>query len=133
MLSFEAFSPVAGIPIYIQIILHVKRGIAAGTVTDGEEIPSRRVLSALLGINPNTAQKAYRLLEEEGLIESRAGAKSYVRVSAGTVKTVRRELLLREVKGTVYTLKEMGLSREEALAYVRDFWDEPAEQEESHD
>ncbi len=73
------------------------------------------------------------ILEEEGLIESRAGAKSYVRVSAGTVETVRRELLLREVKGTVYTLKEMGLSREEALAYVRDFWDEPAEQEESHD
>jgi DNA-binding transcriptional regulator YhcF (GntR family) len=133
MLSFDAFSPVAGIPIYIQIILHVKRGIAAGTVTDGEEIPSRRVLSALLGINPNTAQKAYRLLEEVGLIESRAGAKSYIRVSAGTVETVRRELLLREVKGTVYTLKEMGLSREEALAYVRDFWDEPAEQEESHD
>ncbi len=133
MISFEAFSPAAGVPIYIQIILHIKRGIAAGTVTDGEEIPSRRVLSALLGINPNTAQKAYRLLEEEGLIESRAGAKSYVRISAETVESVRRELLLREVKGTVRTLKEMGLSREEALAYVRDFWDEPAEQEESHD
>ena len=102
MISFEAFSPAAGVPIYIQIILHIKRGIAAGTVTDGEEIPSRRVLSALLGINPNTAQKAYRLLEEEGLIESRAGAKSYVRISAETVESVRRELLLREVKGTVY-------------------------------
>lgn len=133
MISFEAFTPAPGIPIYIQIILHIKRGIASGSITDGEEMPSRRVLSALLGINPNTAQKAYRLLEEEGLIESHAGAKSYVRISPDTVETVRRELLLREVRGTVRTLKEMGLSREEALAYVRDFWKEPSEQEESHD
>ena len=133
MISFESFTPAAGIPIYLQIILHIQRGIAAGTVTDGEEMPSRRVLSALLGINPNTAQKAYRMLEEEGLIESRAGAKSYVRLTPETVEAIRKKLLLREIQGTVRTLKEMGLTREEALAYVRDFWDEPAEQEDQHD
>lgn len=133
MISFESFTPAAGIPIYLQIISHIQRGIAAGTVTDGDEMPSRRVLSALLGINPNTAQKAYRILEEEGLIESRAGAKSYVRVTPETVEAIRKRLLLREIQSTVHTLKEMGLTREEALAYVRDFWDEPAEQEDGHD
>ena len=102
-------------------------------MTDGDEMPSRRVLSALLGINPNTAQKAYRMLEEEGLIESRAGAKSYVRVTPETVEAIRKRLLLREIQSTVHTLKEMGLTREEALAYVRDFWDVPAEQEDGHD
>ena len=62
MVSFSSFSMEAGVPIYLQIMLHLKRGIVAGTVTDGDELPSRRVLSSLLGVNPNTVQKAYRML-----------------------------------------------------------------------
>ena len=76
MISFESFIMEDGMPIYLQIILFVKRGIIAGVIADGEELPSRRVLSALLGVNPNTVQKAYRMLEEEGLIQSHSGAKS---------------------------------------------------------
>ena len=78
MISFDSFVMEEGVPLYQQILLYVKRGIAGGTIQDGDELPSRRVLSALLGVNPNTVQKAYRLLEEEGLIQSRSGAKSCV-------------------------------------------------------
>ena len=78
MLSFDSFVLEDGMPIYLQILLFVKRGIIAGTIADGDELPSRRVLSALLGVNPNTVQKAYRLLEEEGLVQSHSGAKSYM-------------------------------------------------------
>ena len=83
MISFADFHPREGPPIYQQIILHIKRGAAAGTVVHGDELPSRRTLSALLGVNPNTVQKAYRLLEEEGLIQSHAGAKSCMVLSPG--------------------------------------------------
>ena len=76
MVSFDAFRAVDGTPVYLQIIRYIKRGAVAGTIRDGDELPSRRVLSALLGINPNTVQKAFHLLEEEQLIESRTGAKS---------------------------------------------------------
>ena len=65
MISFDDFLMEDGIPIYLQIILWLKRGIASGQIRDGDELPSRRVLSARLGVNPNTVQKAYRLLEEE--------------------------------------------------------------------
>ena len=68
MISFDSFVMEEGVPLYQQILLYVKRGIAGGTIQDGDELPSRRVLSALLGVNPNTVQKAYRLLEEEGQI-----------------------------------------------------------------
>ena len=64
MISFENFVPAQGSPIYMQIILHIKRGAAAGTVKDGDELPSRRMLSALLGVNPNTVQKAYRMSQK---------------------------------------------------------------------
>ena len=63
MISFDGFTIEDGSPIYLQIILYIKRCIIAGTIVDGDELPSRRVLSALLGVNPNTIQKAYRLLE----------------------------------------------------------------------
>ena len=66
MISFENFHSVDGVPIYLQMIRHVKQGLAAGTVQNGDELPSRRILSAMLAVNPNTVQKAYRQLEEEG-------------------------------------------------------------------
>ena len=50
MISFEYFEMENGIPIYLQILLYIKRGIVAGTIKDNDELPSRRVLSALLGV-----------------------------------------------------------------------------------
>jgi GntR family transcriptional regulator len=62
LISFAELVLGAGMPIYLQIILYIKRGMAAGTIQNGDEMPSSRVLSALLVVNPNTIQKAYRLV-----------------------------------------------------------------------
>lgn len=123
MISFDDLRIEEGIPIYLQILLHVKRGIAAGRIRDGDALPSRRVVSAYLGVNPNTVQKAYRMLEEEGLIQSHSGAKSLMVVQEDTVQRVRRELLEQELKKTVDAMKQMGLSREEALEWMETFWE----------
>lgn len=126
---FDGFSPVEGSPLYRQIIRHIQRGLAAGTIRYGDELPSRRTLSALLGVNPNTVQKAYRLLEEEGIITSHTGAKSLVAADARTVERVRRELLSEEAGALVRAMREMGVDREEALAEIRRLWDAPPEAE----
>ena len=126
---FDGFSPVEGNPLYRQIIRHIQRGLAAGTIRYGDELPSRRTLSALLGVNPNTVQKAYRLLEEEGIITSHTGAKSLVAADAQTVERVRRELLSEEAGALVRAMREMGVDREEALDEIRRLWDAPPEAE----
>lgn len=123
MISFEQFSMTDGSPIYMQILLYIKRGIIAGYIVDGAELPSRRVLSALLGVNPNTVQKAYKLLEEEGLIQSRTGAKSCVVVTAEKAAEIRAELLETDAKEAVAKLKQMGVSKEEAHDLIERFWD----------
>lgn len=123
MISFEGFAIAAGSPIYLQILDYIKRGIASGRVRDQDVMPSRRVLSALLGVNPNTIQKAYRLLEEEGLIASQTGAKSYVLVDEGKVSRIRAELLERDAVALVRAMKETGLGKEEALRLVEDIWE----------
>ena len=129
MISFENFLMQDGSPIYLQILLYIKRGIIAGIIKDGDELPSRRVLSALLGVNPNTVQKAYKMLEDEGLIQSRTGAKSYVVVTEEKLQEIRTELLEDDAKGAVQSLKLMGVTREEAHGLIDKYWDEDKRQE----
>lgn len=123
MVSFKDFFMQDGISIYLQILLYIKRGIIAGNIQDGEELPSRRMLSALLGINPNTVQKAYKLLEDEGLIQSRTGAKSCVVVTEQKLKEIRNELLEEDAKKVIYALKQMGITREEAHMLIDNCWE----------
>mgnify|MGYP000625748603 CR=1 FL=1 len=126
---FDGFVPAEGSPLYRQIIRHIQRGLVAGTIRFGDELPSRRTLSALLGVNPNTVQKAYRILEEEGIITSHTGAKSLVAADEETVERVRRALLAEEAGGLVRAMRQMGVSQEEALAEIRRLWDGPLETE----
>ncbi len=123
MITFEHFKLEEGRPIYQQLLLYIKRGIIAGSIVNGDELPSRRVLSALLSINPNTVQKAYRMLEEEGLIASHTGAKSYVAVTEEKIEQVRRELLQSDAKSIVSAMKQMGLSQAEAIELISKNWD----------
>lgn len=124
MVSFEQFQMEDGSPIYLQIVSFVQRGIVAGTITDGDEMPSRRVLSALIGVNPNTIQKAYRQLEDDGIIESRSGAKSYVTITLASTRTIRGRLLSKETAALVQNMKQMGISMEEAISLVAEAWSE---------
>lgn len=129
MISFNEFTMQEGSPIYQQILLYIKRGVIAGTIENGDELPSRRVLSALLGVNPNTVQKAYRLLEEEKLIESLQGSKSTMVLTAEKVAIIREELLEADAKGAVLKLKQMGVSKEEAISLINKYWENSSEEE----
>ena len=60
MISFDDFCSVEGVPTYLQMIRHVKQGLAADVMQNGEKLLSRRLLSTTLAVNPNTAQKGYR-------------------------------------------------------------------------
>ncbi len=124
MVSFDNFIMEDGTPIYQQIVLYLKRGMVSGAVTNGDELPSRRVLSALLGVNPNTVQKAYRILEDEDLIQSHAGAKSYVAVGDDTVERLRGELLREDIRALVIAMRQTGVSKETALNLIQEMWEE---------
>ena len=62
-------------PVYLQLVRYVHLQICRGVLRDGDALPSRRELAVLLGINPNTAQKAYstqetvRMAEENGRLQ----------------------------------------------------------------
>ena len=128
MISFDSFRMEAGTPIYQQILCFIQRGAVAGVIRDGDELPSRRVLSALLGVNPNTVQKAYRLLEDEGLIRSHTGAKSCMVLDDDALARIRAALLAHEARRAVAALKQMGLTKDEALTLLETHWEEEEEE-----
>lgn len=124
MVSFEKMIIEDGMPIYLQILIYIKRGIVSGSIKNKEELPSRRVLSALMGVNPNTVQKAYKILEDEGLIESHSGAKSYVNLNEEKIATVKAELLKNDISTAVSALKQMGLNCEDSIELIKKYWNE---------
>ncbi len=127
MIDFGAFRAEDGTPIYLQIIKYLKQGVVSGAVADGDELPSRRVLSALLGLNPNTVQKACRMLEEEGLLVSHAGAKSCVRVTPELRERVRAELIRSDAVAATSAFRRMGVPLEEAIELVKRAYEEAEE------
>lgn len=127
MIDFGAFRAEDGTPIYLQIIKYLKQGVVSGAVADGDELPSRRVVSALLGLNPNTVQKACRMLEEEGLLVSHAGAKSCVRVTPELRERVRAELIRSDAVAAASAFRRMGVPLEEAIELVKRAYEEAEE------
>lgn len=71
-------NPGSGTPLYLQLIELLKHSIATGAVKAGEQLPSVRKMAEDLLINPNTVVRAYRDLENEGIVELRHGSGVFV-------------------------------------------------------
>lgn len=76
-------------PIYEQLYNGIVRLSALGAMLPGEQLPSVRSLAQELGVNPNTVQKAYQLLERDGLIVSAPGKGSFLADQGGKLNEKR--------------------------------------------
>jgi GntR family transcriptional regulator len=68
----------SGVPVYRQIVDQVRGAIAAGSLGDGDQLPTVRQLAVDLAINPNTVVRAYRELEYGGLLETHQGTGTFI-------------------------------------------------------
>ena len=106
-------------PVYIQIVKRIKGDIISGKLQNGDALPSRRELAISLEINPNTVQKAYKILEDEGITSTENTAKSLVSVSEETIKT---ELALESALSFIEAMKEMNIDEKEAAELLHSIW-----------
>ena len=95
-------------PIYAQITDGLRQQIASGILQPGDKLPSVRELATALAINPNTIQRAYRELEQAGLIATVAGKGCFV-CAAPTDPNAE---LLAQFDRIAATLLAAGISRE---------------------
>ena len=104
-------------PIYEQIKDGLRKLIVTGAMAPDEKLPSVRSLATQLSINPNTIQRAYNELENEGYIYSVPGKGSFAAGNAGADEARRRELK-DKVRELVAELRYLGVSQEELQALM---------------
>jgi GntR family transcriptional regulator len=68
----------SGLPIYLQIIEQIKQQIAGETLKPGDQLPTVRALAQELRVNFNTVARAYRMLDEAGVISTQQGRGTYI-------------------------------------------------------
>lgn len=110
--------------VYMQIIQHVKRKILNQTITAYTPLPSRRELASLLSINPNTVQKTYKLMEEEGILRTISNVKSVVYVDDAIMKRLRIEMIQEHIDAFIVHCKECGMPFQQVVAMLSERWDD---------
>jgi GntR family transcriptional regulator len=100
---FFSIDPNNGVAIYEQIVRQVKFAIAQGTLLPGQLLPSVRVLSQRLAINPNTIARAFQQLQSDGAIESLRGRGLVVCANATEPCRAARIVILEERIRSVLT------------------------------
>jgi len=119
-------------PVYVQVIRHFKEQIAKGFFEPGQEVPSRRELANQLKINPNTAQRAYKEMEEQGLIFTEGNMPSCITKDEAVLKSVREELIIEAVDLFLGSIKAINVPLSEVLQLVEKKYEaESGETEES--
>jgi len=97
----------SGLPLYLQIVEGFKRLILSGVIAENERLPSVRELASTLAINPNTIQRAYRELENEGFAGSSPG-KGIFAVGSNSLKEREAEIIYNDIGKEIQKLLDIG-------------------------
>lgn len=106
-------------PVYVQVVQHFKEQIARESYEPGQEIPSRRELANQLKINPNTAQRAYKEMEEAGLIYTEGNNPSRITKDEKVLRNVRTELIEDAVESFITAVDPVNIPIDDLIEIVK--------------
>lgn len=112
-------------PISNQIVDNIKALVVSGVMTSGEKLPSVRDMASELTVNPNTVQKAFKILEHQGYIYTSPGRGTFVQdmeeivVTESEIAEVRRYL-----EESLNKMFYLGISKEKARKIIEDMLEE---------
>ena len=106
-------------PVYIQLVDHFKASIVNGHYTPGQTVPSRRELARMLQINPNTAQRAYKLMEKQKLLETDGNARSTITEDQARIDALTNEMVGQAVDDFVRAVRPARLPMDRLLALIK--------------
>lgn len=115
-------------PVYEQLYEGIARQISTGELAVREKLPAVREVAKQLGINPNTVQKTYSLLEQAGLIYSIPAKGSYVSSREEAVQAIRTEAL-EKLGAAMKAARKSGVALEEANGLAAKIWSEERNEE----
>jgi GntR family transcriptional regulator len=115
-------------PIYLQIMEQVRHGVATGDLQPGDQLPTVRQLATDLRVNFNTVARAYRMLDEAGLISTQQGRGTYIwrRPTPEAAMRLRMDTLESRVRYFLSDAARLGYTSrevEEMLTKNLEMWD----------
>ncbi len=122
----------SGLPIYIQIVNQIQQQVAGGTLKPGTQLPTVRALASELRINFNTVARAYRLLDDAGVISTQQGRGTFILVKPPpeVEKKLREETLEALARQYIGEAKRLNFSNAEISQMLCDqlkSWNETQE------
>ncbi|HVS47184.1 MAG TPA: GntR family transcriptional regulator [Verrucomicrobiae bacterium] len=100
------------VPVYVQLAEQVLHALARGSLRNGDRLPAVRDVAAMLGVNPNTVNRAYSELQREGVLETKRGRGTFVaKGGRGRSKPAR---------GQLDDLAERYVARARSLGFERE-------------
>ena len=100
----------SGVPIYVQLVEQVQQLVINGKLQPGDQLPTVRQLASELRVNFNTVARAYRMLDEAGLISTQQGRGTYIldAPGGGLADRLKAETLEVQVARFLSELKRQG-------------------------
>ena len=105
----------SGIPIYVQVVERIKERLAAGKLKPGDQLPTVRSMALELRVNFNTIARAYRILDESGIISTQQGRGTYIleMPTPEVAGNIRLEALKELTRRYLADAERLGISPEE--------------------
>ncbi len=112
----------SGIPIYLQVVDRIKEMIANGRLQPGDQLPTVRSLALELRVNFNTVARAYRILDEAGIISTQQGRGTYILEAPPpeAAEGIRRQALEAVAQRYLADGLRLGATPEELIAILND-------------
>ena len=108
-------------PIYIHIAKHNKMKIISQEIKSGDQLPTVRELAEEAGVNPNTMQRAFSELEQEGMVFSKRTSGRFVTEDEKLIKQKRHELATEELQSFVQNMHHIGFDTSDIIAVLESY------------
>ncbi len=110
-------------PVYIQIIRNIKQKVVTDDLKMGERLPSRREMAVIMNVNPNTVQKAYKEMEEMGLINTVKNNQSTITEDENFVRQIRQSLINEATDIFIEQMKAINVGKDEITNIINEKYD----------
>lgn len=108
------------VPIYYQVVEEIKRKLLCGELRPGEKLLSARDMAFFYKINPNTAARVYKELEQQEFCFTKRGMGTYLTESQEKIEELRKEKAEAFAGQCVRGILELGFSKEELQKMILD-------------
>jgi len=121
-------------PIYVQIMEQIRQLVANGELQQGDQLPTVRQLATELRVNFNTVARAYRMLDEAGLISTQQGRGTYIweTPSEETNARLRQRRLAELTEKYFDDVQRLGYRPEEVAKAIKEQWDAWKQEQADH-